>query len=124
MKILHILLIGTLLLCGSGIASAANDTDKILIGGFVDMDKVKGGAAHFWKTSGDAGYVLLGISFAIWVLAILGAAFWGSIGHAVGNETKNADTAQKGMTRMQRVAVAALAPPILIIILYVGTELI
>lgn len=129
MKLLHILLIGILLLCGSGIASAANDTDdadkdSMLIGGFVDMGKVKDGAGEFWKTSGDAGYILLGIGFAVWVLIILGAAFLGSASHAIGNETKNADIAQSGMTRMHRVAIATLAPPLLIILLYVGTELI
>jgi len=123
MKLIHILLVGILLLCSSGIASA-NETDEILIGGFVDMGKVKEGAAEFWKTSDDAGYVLLGIGFAIWVLIILGAAFLGSASHAIGTETKNADVAQKGMSRIQRVAVAALVPPILIILLYVSTGLI
>ena len=124
MKLIHILLIGILLLCGSGIASAENATDEMLIGGFVDMGKVKDGAADFWKTSDEAGYVLLGIGFAVWVLIILGAAFLGSAGYAIGNETKNADTAQKGMTRIQRVGVAALVPPLLIILLYVSTRLI
>ena len=124
MKLIHILLVGILLLCSSGIASAANDTDEMLIGGFVDMGKVKEGAAEFWKTSDDAGYVLLGIGFAVWVLVILGAAFWGSIGHAIGDETKNADVAQKGTSRLQRVGVAALVPPLLIILLYVSTGLI
>ena len=125
MKLLHILLIGMLLLCGSGIASAGNETG-VMIGGIIDMGEVKSAGGDFWDSAnqnGNAGYVLLGIGFVAWMLIIAGAAFIGSASYAVGKETKNADTTQSGTSRIQRVAAAIVAPPLLIILLCVGTGL-
>jgi len=125
MKLIYILLIGILLLCSSGIVSAENETG-VMVGGIIDMKEVKSAGGDFWKSAnqnGNAGYVLLGIGLVAWMLIIAGAAFLGSASYAVGKEAKNADTTQSGTSRIQRVAVAIIAPPLLIILLCVGTGL-
>ena len=128
MKWIHILLIiGTLLMCGSGIASAAANESTVKIGGIIDMGEVKTQGATVWDSlnaGGSAGYVLLSLGFIGWMLLVMAAAFGGSAEHALGNSNKNADTAKKGTDRLTRVAVAIIAPPIMILLLKVFVGLI
>lgn len=132
MKLLHILLIGMLLLCGSGIASAANDTsdtdeDSVLIGGIIDMGEVSKYGGTFWTSAnenGGAGYLLLGIGLVAWLLIIMFAAFGGSASYAIGDSNNNADATKKGTDTLKRVVVAIIAPPVLIILLGIFVGLI
>jgi len=132
MKWITILLILALLVCGSGIASAANTTSDTTIsdtaiGGIIEMSEVKTHGASVWSDlnkGGGAGYVLLALGFIGWMLLVMAAAFGGSAEHALGNSNKNADTAKKGTDRLTRVAVAIIAPPIMILLLKVFVGLI
>jgi len=124
MKLLYILLISTLLLCGSGIASAANDTDDsdIVVGGVVNMKEVVLAGGTFWKSAnenGNAGNLLLGIAFIAWIVGIIIASMWGGLTHAAGGQTNNADVAKSGTDRLKRVGVAIVVPPLLIVMLVV-----
>ena len=125
MKWIHILLVA-MLMCSIGIASAANDTDittddtGVVIGGIVDMNKVKASGSTFWDMANkdsDAGYLLLGICFVAWVVIVMYAAFGGSADYAVGKETQNADSTKSGKDKLGRVLVAIVAPIILVIVL-------
>ena len=127
MKWIYILLIGTLLLCSSGIASAANTTGVVVIGGIVDMDKVMQHGGTFWDSAnqnGGAGYLLLSIGFVVWLLIILFAIFGGSANYAIGSNSSNrdVDTTKKGTDTLKRVVIAIVAPPILLILfrIFVG----
>lgn len=121
MKLLYILLIGTLLLCSSGIASA------VVIGDIVDMDNVTAYGGTFWDSAnenGGAGYLLLGIGLVAWLLIIMFAAFGGSAAYAIGDSSQDAGTTKKGTDTLKRVVVAIVAPPILLILLGIFVGLI
>lgn len=127
MKWIHILLILTLLVCGSGIASAANSTTGNTICGIVDMNKVIDSGSDFWNdinAGNGAGYLLLSIGLLIWIGVIIYAAFGGSASYAVGDSTHNADTTKKGTDQLKRVAIAIVAPPLLLILLGIFAGLI
>lgn len=127
MKWIHILLILALLMCGSGIASAEENDSSVVIGGIIDMGEVSAHGASFWKAANannGAGYVLLGIGLVAWLLIIIFAAFGGSAMYAVGDANRDADATKKGADRLKRVAVAIIAPPLLIILLGIFVGLI
>ena len=127
MKWIYVLLTLTLLLCGSGIVSADEDDSSVVIGGIVDMDEVADSGKTFWDSvnrDNNAGYTLLSIGFVAWIIGILVAAFWGSLAHALGKQSQQGDTEKAGTDRLKRVAVAAIAPPVFVILLGISTGLI
>ena len=127
MKWLYILLVFTLLLCGSGIVSAEDNSSGAVIGGIVDMSEVSKHGGTFWDSAnanGGAGYLLLGIGLVAWLLIIMFAAFGGSASYAIGESSSNADATKKGTDTLKRVVIAIVAPPILLILLGIFVGLI
>lgn len=97
MKWIYILLIGTLLLCCSGIVSAANDTTDM--SKMVDRDEAKKEAVKFWKSAnenGNTGYVIIGMFMAAFVTIVLVMLFASGGKSAIGKKTGDADTTKEG----------------------------
>ena len=100
MKWIYILLIGTLLLCSSGIVSAAatsttNTTDMSKI---VDMGKVKTEAGKFWDAANadNAGYMVLGIAAVGCIVIIFLMLFYGTGKSAIGGVSGDANQTNEG----------------------------
>lgn len=89
MKLIYILLIGTLLLCGSGIASA--DMSEM-----IDMDEVSENAEEFWADMSEVGYLILGAALAVCLAIIIGMLFIGSGKSALGKTSKDSNATNEG----------------------------
>ena len=115
MKLIHILLIGTLLLCGSGIALA--DMSEM-----VDMDEVQENAMSFWADMSEVGYLILGAALAVCVAAIFGMLFLGSGKSALGKQSgdSNATNEGRGMVSDSLKAAAGLVIGILVLVVIFG----
>lgn len=128
MKWIHILLIvGTLLMCGSGIASAANDTDSF--GDIINMGEVKSSASGFWSTANgtnNVGYLILGICAIWWLASVVGMLFYGGGAKAVGGASGNNDNNQvaKGDAIIAGAMKSGIYVPIAIIVVGVFIGLI
>jgi hypothetical protein len=128
MKWIHILLIiGTLLACSSGIASAANDTDSF--GSIINMGEVKNSAAGFWSTTNETnnvGYLILGICAIWWLVSVMGMLLYGGGAKAVGGASGTNDNNQvaKGDAIIAGAMKAGIYVPIAIIVVGVFIGLI
>jgi hypothetical protein len=101
MKWIYILLIGTLLLCCSGIASAVNDT--VDMSKMVDMDKVKTEAGSLWDSAnknGNTGYVIIGLFAVAFIVVVFVTLFAGGIQSAIGQKTSDANATKEGREAM------------------------
>jgi len=133
MKLKHILLVVmmVMLLCSIGMVSAADETSEtdssgVTVGNIVEMDKVIDYGKIFWdglNKSNGAGYLLLSIGLVGWMVLIIGAAFLGSGAYALGKQSKNGDMENEGTSRLKNVAIAAIAPPLIILLLVISTGL-
>lgn len=125
MKWIHILLIvGTLLMCGSGIASAANNTSVDSFGDIINMGEVKSSASGFWSTTNgtnNVGYLILGICAIWWLASVVGALFYGGGAKAVGGASGTNDNNQvaKGDAIISGAVKAGIYVPLAIIVVSV-----
>ena len=112
MKCLHILLIGTLLLCSSGIVSAANDTDMSTM---VDMSEVKFAAGGFWSDlnkGSNVGNLLLGMFLAVCIAAIILGVLIGTAQSIIGKKTNDSNTTNEG----RKIVSDSVAAAVLLVI--------
>lgn len=119
MKLIHILLGITLILCISGIGSAANNTDMSKM---VDMDQVKSNAMDFWTTmnkDSNVGYLLLGAALAVCLVIIIGVAIIGSGRSALGKKVGDSNATNEGRGNVVDALKAAAGLVIALLVLSV-----
>lgn len=98
MKWIYILLTLTLLLCCSGIVSAADTNTTTDMSKIVDMEKVKAEAGNFWDAANkdNAGYMVLGIAAVGCIVIIFLMLFYGTGKSAIGNVSGDANQTNEG----------------------------
>lgn len=105
MKLNTILLVSTLLLCCSGIASAANDTDMSKM---IDMGEVKEHSMAFWGSIASVGNLILGAALAVTILLILTMIIMGAGKSALGKKSGDSNASNEGRTDIKNSIFAAL----------------
>lgn len=106
MKLVTMLLVGLVLVCISGIASAAgNSTDMSKM---IDMDEVKNSAGVFWDSISSVGYLILGSALAVTLLLIVGTGIIGAGKSALGGKAKDSNTTNEGRSNIKDAILAAL----------------
>lgn len=123
MKLTYILLVGALLMCGSGIAAA--DDDDPDMSKMVDMGKVKTHAMSFWDTmnkDSNVGYLILGAALTVAIIIILGVLFIGSGKSALGTKSGDSNATNEGRGNVTDAvkATAGLVLGILVVMVLLG----
>lgn len=107
MKLFDMLLVVTLILCVSGIASAANTT--INLNDMIPMEDVKKSAMDNWKIMSEPGNLILGALLMIAIGSIVAGLFVGVYKVVWGKKSDNANTANDGMDYIKFAIGAAVA---------------
>lgn len=121
MKWKYILLILTLLLCSSGIVSAANDTDMSTM---VDRGEVKTAAMGFWSdlnAGSNVGNLILGMGLATCIAIIFGAVLIGTGHTAIGKKSNDANATNEGRKTVSDSVYAAVG--LIIALMVIGVFL-
>lgn len=120
MELKYILLIG-MMLCGIGIASAANNSTVSM--DFVDWSAVKTAAGGFWESTDGLGNTIIAICAVFWLAAVVGSILIGGGKQAIGGLTQNAGQTSSGEKGVSAAAMAGIIVPIaiLIVMVFVGT---